>query len=313
MKKIISTMFALCLLIGSLATVNAAEIWWNNPNTHEGVDSGISDMLKIQTPDGKLQAYCIFNFNTGAIEYFDPICDKSNAFAFYIPSTINNVKVTGINDQALCGIFYSHSMMWSEYMGYTEAYIPSSITQFGDMSFYSGFITDDGYTICCEENSAAYKAASHQKRKVSNVTEYAMNSVIDWEDYATLMRQLTDGIEAPHRDIKVLLNGEQLYFDQPPIIKEDRTLVPLRAIFEALGANVDWNQDTQTVTANKDEINISMTIGSNTMQKNNSSITLDVSAQIVNDRTLVPARAIAEAFGCNVEWNGDEQTVTITN
>lgn len=54
-----------------------------------------------------------------------------------------------------------------------------------------------------------------------------------------------------------------------------------------------------------------MTIGSSTMQKDGKDITLDVPAQLINDRTLVPVRAIAEAFGCNVDWNGNTQTVTI--
>ena len=113
-------------------------------------------------------------------------------------------------------------------------------------------------------------------------------------------------------NIKVMLNDTMIQFDQPPIMQEGRTLVPLRAIFEALGASVDWNGDTQTVTAVKDDIIISLQIGSNVLNKNGKNITLNVPAQLVNGRTLVPARAVAESFGASVDWDNDSQTVLIT-
>lgn len=66
-------------------------------------------------------------------------------------------------------------------------------------------------------------------------------------------------------DIKVTLDGKALSFDVPPQIINDRTMVPLRAIFEALGASVDWNQATKTVTSTKGDTTIKLTIDSNTM------------------------------------------------
>jgi len=118
---------------------------------------------------------------------------------------------------------------------------------------------------------------------------------------------------APAQDIKVIVNGVTLTFDQPPVIENGRTLVPLRAIFEALGATVDWNQSTQTVTAVKDDITISLTIGSSILTRNGQNITLDVPAQLVGGRTLVPARAVAESFGAEVGWDQPTRTVTITD
>ena len=112
--------------------------------------------------------------------------------------------------------------------------------------------------------------------------------------------------------ISVIIDGKIIGFDQPPIIVDDRTLVPVRAIFENLGASVDWDGSTQTVTAQKDDIKILLKIGDNTMYRNNTPIALDVAAQIVNDRTLVPVRAISEAFGCNVDWDGSARSVIIT-
>lgn len=114
-------------------------------------------------------------------------------------------------------------------------------------------------------------------------------------------------------DIKVTLDGKALSFDVPPQIINDRTMVPLRAIFEALGASVDWNQETKTVTSTKGDTTIKLTIDSNTMYVNGNVVTLDTPACVVNDRTLVPVRAISEAYNTNVDWNGDTKTVTISS
>ena len=111
--------------------------------------------------------------------------------------------------------------------------------------------------------------------------------------------------------ITVLVNGNAVGFDQPPVIVNDRTLVPLRAIFEALGASVDWYEESQTVVSTRNDTVISLTINSNTMYKNDVPVTLDVPAQIYGDRTLVPARAVAESFDCTVDWDAETRTVII--
>ena len=115
------------------------------------------------------------------------------------------------------------------------------------------------------------------------------------------------------QEIKVLVNGTAVTFDQPPVIENGRTLVPLRAIFEALGADVDWEQSTQTVTAIKGDITIILKIGDSFLTKSGERIALDVPAKIVGGRTLVPARAVAESFGSDVQWNQAARTVTIAD
>ncbi|OPZ92173.1 MAG: hypothetical protein BWY74_01713 [Firmicutes bacterium ADurb.Bin419] len=112
--------------------------------------------------------------------------------------------------------------------------------------------------------------------------------------------------------IKVLIDGVQVKFDQPPVIQDGRTLVPLRAIFEAMDATVTWDAETRTVTSIKIDTTIVLKIGNNVMTKNGSDITLDVPAQILNGRTLVPARAVAESFGAKVDWDAKTRTVIIT-
>ena len=112
--------------------------------------------------------------------------------------------------------------------------------------------------------------------------------------------------------ISILLDDEYLELDQPPVIVNGRTLVPLRAIFEALGATVEWDGSTQTVTSTLKGTTLKLTIGSNVLYKNGTPITLDVPAQLINNRTMVPVRAVSEAFGANVKWDGDTRTVYIS-
>lgn len=111
--------------------------------------------------------------------------------------------------------------------------------------------------------------------------------------------------------IKVTYNGEAITFDVQPEIVDDRVLVPMRAIFETLGAKVKWDGDSQTITSKKKSKTISMTIGSTDMTKDDETYTFDVSPVIEDGRTLVPLRAISELLGLNVEWNADTKTVTI--
>ena len=114
-------------------------------------------------------------------------------------------------------------------------------------------------------------------------------------------------------EITITINGAKIECDSKPYIKQDRTLVPMRAIFEALGASVSWDDATKTAIGVKDGIEVKITIGENVLYKNGEAIELDAPAEITNDRTMVPVRAISEAFGCTVNWDNDTKTVEITN
>ncbi|HIE13178.1 MAG TPA: hypothetical protein EYP63_07125 [Desulfotomaculum sp.] len=112
---------------------------------------------------------------------------------------------------------------------------------------------------------------------------------------------------------KVFLDGGQLSFDVPPTIEGGRTLVPLRGIFEALGAEVSWDGSTRTVTAVKNGTTVILTIGAKTPYRDGTPIELDVPAKIVSGRTLVPLRFVSESLGAGVEWIGETRTVVITS
>jgi len=114
--------------------------------------------------------------------------------------------------------------------------------------------------------------------------------------------------------ITVTLNGKQLSFDVPPMIVDGRTLVPLRVIFEALGMTVEW--DDNWISADSAGTSISLNIGNPQMtvhgELGTKTIELDVPPRIINGRTMVPLRAIAEATGANVEWDATTRTVRIS-
>ena len=118
---------------------------------------------------------------------------------------------------------------------------------------------------------------------------------------------------AANSDVVVKLDGEVLQFDVAPRLIGGRTMVPLRAIFEALGATVEWNDETKTVTAYNEAAIVKCTIGNNTMYVNEVAKTIDVAPMVVDSRTLVPARFIAESFNCDVTWDGDTKTVYIVS
>ena len=113
-------------------------------------------------------------------------------------------------------------------------------------------------------------------------------------------------------DIKVIVNGAELAVgDAAPIIENGRTLVPLRAIFEQLGCQVAWEAETKTVVAIGRGTSVCLQIGQSQLFKNSEIIEIDVPAQIVNDRTMVPVRAISEALDCEVNWDETTKTVTV--
>ena len=113
------------------------------------------------------------------------------------------------------------------------------------------------------------------------------------------------------------VNGSEQEIDlgmgtTPVIGENDRTLVPIRAIIEAMGGTVGWTQETRTATLNYGEDEIQLVIGSETAYLNGEENTLDSAPVIINERTMLPIRFIAESFKFDVDWTQETQTITIT-
>jgi len=112
-------------------------------------------------------------------------------------------------------------------------------------------------------------------------------------------------------DITVIINGQVQSFPQPPVAIDGTTLVPLRGIFEALGAKVEWDGATQTASAVKGDMQVSVQLNNKTGYVNGKAVTLNVAPQAINGSTMVPLRFISESLGAKVEWDGATRTVTI--
>ena len=116
---------------------------------------------------------------------------------------------------------------------------------------------------------------------------------------------------AEEKDVSVYVDGLYLQSDTRPIITENRTMLPMRAVFEAIGADVSWNEETRTAEFGRGDIKGSITVGSDFLLKNGEKITLDVPSFIRENRTLIPLRAVAESLDCTVYWDKDRRVVRV--
>ncbi len=108
------------------------------------------------------------------------------------------------------------------------------------------------------------------------------------------------------------LNGETKTMDVAPIIRNSRTMLPVRYVAEALGASIDWDGATSTATLTTADTVVVITVGATTATVNGESVTLDSPAFIESSRTYMPVRFVAEALGGSVAWDGATSTATIT-
>lgn len=114
----------------------------------------------------------------------------------------------------------------------------------------------------------------------------------------------------------MLVNGSEQSIDDSgtvPIIINDRTFLPVRAIVEAMGGNAEWDGDSMEVTLTKGNDIIRLVIDSETAYLNDEPRTLDAAPVIINDRTMLPIRFIAEGFGFDVKWDAETQHVIIAS
>ncbi|MCL2375986.1 MAG: copper amine oxidase N-terminal domain-containing protein [Defluviitaleaceae bacterium] len=128
---------------------------------------------------------------------------------------------------------------------------------------------------------------------------------------------LAMGIFAPTtlfaNEISVTINGTPVVFEsQGPVIVDNRTLVPVTDVFRALGFSSSWDGATRQTTLTNNDHRIVITIDSDAFFVNGAPRTLDVPAQIINDRNMLPIRAVLEAVGKEIDWDGTTQTVLIT-
>ena len=99
--------------------------------------------------------------------------------------------------------------------------------------------------------------------------------------------------------------------NQHRAIEDGSTLVPMRFLFEQMGADVEWNQETQTATATLDNTAVTFAIDDTNAEVNNTPATMDVPARLINGKTMVPLRFLSEEMGFEVTWDAESRTAII--
>lgn len=126
----------------------------------------------------------------------------------------------------------------------------------------------------------------------------------DKESFYAAMKELEAAPKVKYRDT-------YLAFEQPPVVQDDRTLIPIRFLFEQMGADVGWNQETQTATVSQNNTAIAFAINETDADINGQTVTMDVPAQLINGKTMVPVRFLSENLGYTVDWDGENRIITI--
>lgn len=156
--------------------------------------------------------------------------------------------------------------------------VPSSVKSLGDNAFAG--CPEDCRVIASDDN---------------NISLFGMN----------------DESEGTPVAVKVIFNGQEIEFDAQPRIMNNSVVVPMRTLFEAMTAEVSWNENERSASAELNDTLVTLIIDSNVMWKNGETIYLDAPAVILEDYTFVPLRAISEAFGANVRWDETAYTVIV--
>ena len=233
-----------------------------------------------------------------------------------IPSTISGYKVTGIDRYGFNNCVNMESVVIPDTITTIKESAFKGCTKLKSVTIPKSVTTIENYAFMdCDNITDIYYGGSETEwtdinsDRITNNSLYYNSANIHFESQASTAPIASTG---KVDGISVYLNNNEISFDVPPQIINERTMVPLRAIFEALGASVDWDGSTQTVSAKRGDTNITLKINDNTMYVNSSAVALDSPACIIDERTLVPVRAISEAFGVGVDWDGSTSSVYLT-
>lgn len=178
-----------------------------------------------------------------------------------------------------------------------------------DGIYYTEFTSDnilpDKLTVFENDNYYIFSKANNDVVELTN-SEQPYYYIIQKDKFREKLNVLQNG-QTPY----VIYNDTILAFEQPPVIENDRTLIPIRFLFEQMGATVDWNGDTQTATISQDNTAVSFSINDIEADVNGQTVSMDVPAQLINGKTMVPVRFLSEELGYDVDWDGENRIITI--
>ena len=217
------------------------------------------------------------------------------------PFTCGDINLT-VSEKATVGeIYASTSIGFAD--SFTLNWLGGSIGSYANILLEENdIIFEDGKILFYSENTK--NAANYDKIAASFDSVYEEGTVIDTSEYTVV--KMTIG-----KDIGYV-NGAPYTLDAAPIIRESRTMLPVRFVAEAFGAKVGWDGATSTATLTTSDVEIKITIGAKTAYVNGIAISLDAPAFIENSRTYMPVRFVAENLGATVAWDGATSTATLT-
>lgn len=166
------------------------------------------------------------------------------------------------------------------------------------------------------QQNALKKEAKQQLKQIRQQLKKKNLSAYGEEELQALHQKIEE-IKAQYSNVRVLpfeniISRRACFkFDTPPVIKAGRTLVPVRALTEAYGADVSWDAENKKVTIVKDDKTIELYLNQVNAYVNGEQIELDVPAEIMHSRTVIPLRFILEALGYDVEYDSDADTIEI--
>ncbi|EMT38988.1 Copper amine oxidase [Thermoanaerobacter thermohydrosulfuricus WC1] len=159
-----------------------------------------------------------------------------------------------------------------------------------------------------------YAKPDKAKHELKTKTETKLEAKGETKNKVEVQTQtkLEASVKAKEFKGKVFVNKKEIKFDDvPPVIKDERTLIPVRAVMNGLGAKVDWDRETKTVTITKGDTTIQLVLGETKVLVNGKEYTLDVPAMEISNRTFVPVRFISEILGGKVNYDKETGDIEI--
>jgi hypothetical protein len=225
-----------------------------------------------------------------------------------IPTDHNGGYYIG-NDKGVVKIDEAGKQIWSFVMketGYRDVNQLIS-DKFGNIYFSN----NKGTLYSLDKDGYERFIVIGQDDYVDSIAKIIVNSIGSVNIFSDVLGLITIGDK--QQPIKVLNNNKELYLSTNPVVKDGFSLVPLREIFEELGATVKWNQEDHSITANKNDTQIIIHIDSLIAQKNNTNLNLDIAPTIIDNKTMVPLRFIGESFGRIIHWDGINKEINLSN
>ncbi len=218
-------------------------------------------------------------FNIENCDYIEIVDKPEELFKQeYIPLDLKNIKELPIADEMDAYrvntdfLGYFHKVKYKNYDGLKYVHLPADAN--------TGEIRADGEYV------------------------YITIDVFDWKCYRIPISEFIS-------DVKIILNDEYLSFEYAPVVEQDRILVPLRFLFEKMDAEVTWMSETKQVKVTKNDNSVLFTIDDERTFVNGIERKMDVSARLINDKTYIPLRFLAEGLGYSVEWDEESGTAKI--